>query len=704
MNLVYFNFLFIQTIKRKPIWITWILFLFTVSCFILILPSATGMNTLQLWANTTVSFSQTIMGMVASIFTAVLAINIFKDTREEGTELIVISKPISRAKIVLTKFFVFGLFCLLINLSTLLLTSFTILLPETEPRYYAGLMISMLIGNAVTFAIFGAISIFLSVKFAKMGVIIVNIVISLIFLIYQVLTAFIFNTPLKELDNKDMSALNYIVLQRNEETGDYQEAEIVKFDPSGLDITKKHPCQATNWQEMRDFWEKDIKSADPTPILNVTDLASQISLTYMSYKTHEFSKTQAQRFFGISRFYDYKLTSPASPELIGDIDNKQTLNWGYMDISSFDVFVPDIGPVHCYLPSTFGFPAVPALSETKIKGYGRQIPIGQIRTRELFSAKPVYFEKKDWMSYKNGFDAMYQDVFNVNYEGYYDSSTAIPEIDNDWSEVLCAWRWGAENYAKFYNMIWACLTGNAGQEGYMPGCPSSLFDKEYYDIDSIDDLNERFLQFKNYCFYKARDEQYRILESPASDEEQTARETVYNNEKAFWDIAGLDVPLATGNGWWASCKDGVTEGLLEPDSRAPLFDWLVKTWNEYRTTITNLDDAQDSSWTKYRKTYEILTTFCSQDEYQLYRSLQSPERTSKYSGDINFTTENWYPYLNGLLKPVLPANLPLGQNMQFFFYQVTPKVRYWVYAVIWGCIALAAYAGGAIVYNKYDIK
>ena len=220
MNLVYFNFLFIQTIKRKPIWITWILFLFTVTCFIIILPYSTGINTLQLWANTTVSFSQTIMGMVASIFTAVLAINIFKDTRDEGTELIVISKPISRAKIVLTKFFLFGLFCLLINVSTLILTSFTILLPETEPRYYAGLMISMLIGNAVTFGVFGAISILLSVKFAKIGVIVVNIVISLVFLIYQVLTAFVFKTPIRELDSKHMSTSNYITWERNKDTGE----------------------------------------------------------------------------------------------------------------------------------------------------------------------------------------------------------------------------------------------------------------------------------------------------------------------------------------------------------------------------------------------------------------------------------------------------------------------------------------------------
>ncbi len=50
------------------------------------------------------AFCQTFMGMMAALFTAVLAVNVFKDTNEEGTELIIMSKPISRFKIVVTKF------------------------------------------------------------------------------------------------------------------------------------------------------------------------------------------------------------------------------------------------------------------------------------------------------------------------------------------------------------------------------------------------------------------------------------------------------------------------------------------------------------------------------------------------------------------------------------------------------------------------
>ncbi|MCQ3908331.1 MAG: ABC-2 transporter permease [Mycoplasmoidaceae bacterium] len=192
------------------------------------------------------SICQTLMGMVAALFTSVLAINIFKDTNDDGTELIIISKPISRFKIVLTKFLLFGFICLLVNITTVLLTCFTAFLPRTESRFYLGLLVSMFIGNAVTFALFGSISILLTVKFVKVGVIVTNIIISLVFLIYQTLTLFVFSTPAVILDKNSMSASTYILFDRNTETGDYKEQEVVKFVPSAVAEGKEHPCQATN--------------------------------------------------------------------------------------------------------------------------------------------------------------------------------------------------------------------------------------------------------------------------------------------------------------------------------------------------------------------------------------------------------------------------------------------------------------------------
>ncbi|MCQ2957177.1 MAG: hypothetical protein MJ233_05150 [Mycoplasmoidaceae bacterium] len=77
---------------------------------------------------------------------------------------------------------------------------------------------------------------------------------------------------------------------------------------------------------MKDYWENQILPKDPTPILNVTDLASQLALTYLSYDTNRYADRQANRMFSFTRYYNYELTSPASPEITEEIDHKQSLD------------------------------------------------------------------------------------------------------------------------------------------------------------------------------------------------------------------------------------------------------------------------------------------------------------------------------------------------------------------------------------------
>lgn len=693
MNIVYFNFVFINTIKRKPIWITWLLFLFTCTCFIIILPLAAEMNTLQVWANTTMAVCQTFMGMVASLFTAILAINIFKDSNEEGTELIIISKPISRTKIVLTKFFVFGAYCLLINLTTVLLSAFTIFLPKTEPYFYGGLLISMFIGNLVTFAIFGSISILLTVKFAKMGVIITNIIISLLFLIYQALTLFVFSTPVQALDQKSMSAPSYIVLDRNTETGEYTENEVVKFEPTEVAIGKQHPCQASTWQEMEAFWKEKVQAVDPTPILNATDFAGQIGLTYMSYKTDQFAARQAHRMFAISRFYNYKLTSPASPEIVNDpdIEEKQNLNWIYYGFQDYDINIPDFLQVKFTIPSAIGFAGISPLNGTRLRGYATKIPVGSIRSKKLLFSSEVFFEPEDWEQYKEGFDEIYD--FVTDPENY--SIEELPEEEQA-DPVYYGKAFGVGGNVKdYYVNVWNYLTG---KEGDRP--------RTYYHIDNVNDLNQRFMQFKNYAYWKALTEQQIALNTePDPDSDVgTAKEEV--KDTVSTQLAPLLVSLSN-QGWWMK-NDSSALSLLSPHSQTPCFDWIKSAWATQKTYYTDPDDIEEAAkltpFYTIEKTAQVFKTIANSDEDWLYSSLSVPTRTSDFTGRPFTVTDNWYPYLSGVLKEILQIDMPLGQNVQYFFYQSTPIVQYWMYAIIWGTISAALFAAGALVYFKYDVK
>ncbi len=41
---------------------------------------------------------------------------------------------------------------------------------------------------------------------------------------------------------------------------------------------------------MKKFWERKIVEKDPTPVINLTDLASQVALTYMTYGVDKFAE------------------------------------------------------------------------------------------------------------------------------------------------------------------------------------------------------------------------------------------------------------------------------------------------------------------------------------------------------------------------------------------------------------------------------
>lgn len=666
------------------------------------------MNTLQVWSNTTMAFCQTFMGMIASLFTAVLAINVFKDTNEEGTELIIISKPISRFKIVMTKFILFGFFCILINLSTVILSAFTIFLPRTEPRFYVGLLVSMFIGNAITFAVFGSISILLTVKFAKVGVIVTNVILSLIFLIYQTLTLFVFSTPAKKLDDNYMSGSSYILQKRDLNTGEYSEDEIVNFSANDLPKGKQHPCQAKNWKQMENFWEQDVQGRSISNVLTATDFAGQVGLTYMSYSTDEFAWRQAQRMFAISRFYNYDLTSPASPEIINGVSNKESIDWIYTDFNEYEV---DDG-VSVYIPSQFGYAGIKPLSTTRLRGYADKIPVGTVKSKELLSAQEIFFEKDLWNKYKPLFDLMYDAVFDWR---NYDTPSGGSPVD-----YPIAFQINNESLRTYYNIVWSCFTGNQ-HELIKVDSPIKNYSAKDFDIYSVDDLNQRFIQFKNYVYWKALDEQKQLLTNyhPYKDNvyEKQARDKARDDLEEEEILPGISTLSLLGikyqddslNSWM---MEGLVDPLLpdtqliEPNTRAPAFTWIDRAKENEEDLVQDLEDTDmkvdllsHCPLAILQKTAALFNSVCFPNERYLYSSLTSSERKAKYSGETYMVRDNWYPYILTKYSPI-----PLGQNMTYFFYETRPVIQYWVFAVIWGAFSLLMFAGGAIVYNKYDVK
>jgi len=697
MNTTYFKFLFVTTIKKRPVWITLLLMLITCTMFIIVLPAVARMNPLQVWANTTMTACQSFFGMTIALFSAVLGIHIFQDGIAEGTELIILSKPIKRYKIILTKFFVFGTFCLLANLLTVIITCFTIFLPSVEVKFYWGMVISMLIGNAVTFMFYGAIAILLTVRVAKTGVIVVNILTSLILIIYQILTLVVFKIPARSLVDHGVVAPTYFLMNRNED-GSYEEDRVVKFGLTDLNPTLSGEAAftGTHWQDVEAYWKNEILKNDPSIALNVTDIATQLSLSYLSYNVHGFSDRQAFRNFALSRHYDYTLTEPASFEVKKEHDH--SLPWVYRNL----VKKTDYSGKHTwYQPEAFCFAGISPASGNRLKGFGDLIPVGVYAPAGLaYTAKDVFLEKDEYNKYLPYFKIMYDTIFvkeAYNLEGLETSQFA-------WSS---AWSLSNANLNTYYKRVWTALSGSSQQRIEMFGIdsPISAWTKDSFDISNIADLNSRFIQFKYVAALLTLNEQRNAIVSDiskSSDEEQAAYATA-KAELAKED--GLYDYLAVKNDGEAFLleRDADKEtpilwpSYVEENTHVPDTTLMVNTYNNLTT-----DAAKEASrLSTYFKCSSIIKHCSSPREYYLFNSITEPTRSADQTGHTYCIDDDWYSYWDTI---DIWQQVPKGQNMQYFYFETKARVPYWMYAAIWATISMVAFAGSFILYSKYDFK
>jgi ABC-2 type transport system permease protein len=118
----YLAFLYVNMLKKKTIWITAAIYLAFLMVCIVIVPPIFKYDYMFIWNNSVIDIKSTAL-IIISCFCSVLAVAIFRDPIDDGTELITISKPISRKKIMLSKFIVFVTFCMFLALMSSLIVA-----------------------------------------------------------------------------------------------------------------------------------------------------------------------------------------------------------------------------------------------------------------------------------------------------------------------------------------------------------------------------------------------------------------------------------------------------------------------------------------------------------------------------------------------------------------------------------------------------
>jgi ABC-2 type transport system permease protein len=97
-----------------------------------------------------------------TIFGAIMSIAIFKEYRDDGTELILVTKPINRTKATVAKFILFFSFAFIFSLISLINAPITLIFKDVTADQASSLALSMMFSNFMVLVIFGMLATLIS--------------------------------------------------------------------------------------------------------------------------------------------------------------------------------------------------------------------------------------------------------------------------------------------------------------------------------------------------------------------------------------------------------------------------------------------------------------------------------------------------------------------------------------------------------------
>jgi ABC-type transport system involved in multi-copper enzyme maturation permease subunit len=179
-----------------------------IAVIILIIPAIVSTPPAILWTNGVIDLQGFCM-MILAIVCSIMAVIIFRESRDDGTELIIMSKPINRWKIILVKFISYLLTSAIVIAGGVILMLCTLFFGKYSPTHLDGIDYSVLPGmigglvlaGVITILLFGAVAILISAFAGKVVIMITTIGIAIIIYILQQVLPFAATTPSSYIKN-----------------------------------------------------------------------------------------------------------------------------------------------------------------------------------------------------------------------------------------------------------------------------------------------------------------------------------------------------------------------------------------------------------------------------------------------------------------------------------------------------------------------
>lgn len=319
----YLQYVFLSTIKRPYSYISGIIYLLFLATVLLFVPLAINEPVLTTWSSAL--FNTPVFNIVLIALTcSCLAIAVFKKNRQDGTDLNVSAKPISRLATTLAKLIVYLVFMFVITGLAIGVASLTICFGEYSIQnpngislpQYRSLLLGIFLGSLVNILIFGGISILIANKGPTVATIVGTTLLAFIMAAANLLFTRLTPSTQQTVENQyGLEMKSYSLYTAN----DY-------FEGNDLDAAKSYATIINPENQMKfDTYEYWTKAQDKNGFkyISYIDLGKQLSLPFEVFEISQSQLDAASRnWIGMTNAYKYTIHKDTSLLLEENIESK----------------------------------------------------------------------------------------------------------------------------------------------------------------------------------------------------------------------------------------------------------------------------------------------------------------------------------------------------------------------------------------------
>ncbi len=278
-------------------WLFFLAYILVLYIFFIFLPINLNEWVGYIWSERG-TIAQIMVSYMLSFFSAILVVYIFRSSLEDGSELIIQSKPLKREKLILIKFLIFALYTVFFSLLTIVFMFAALFIPNSNKNIIFSVIATIAALTFIEIMFFGSMGTLLSLFFNKIVVFIGITTINILSIIYSIICMSIQKDPKAIIQNsKSQTSLSY-----NYWTKDWKVATIGQITSISTDINDL--TKYFDIDEIKNYWN-DIQNksfVDPLLLFDIPEHFSYMGNLFLLKHAYD---TKNSSSIGENKWYTY---------------------------------------------------------------------------------------------------------------------------------------------------------------------------------------------------------------------------------------------------------------------------------------------------------------------------------------------------------------------------------------------------------------